>query len=277
MLQALQTIPHVEDASAEGEMLQSFLDPARLVLYEPRKGEQKQMHMYVSGGRKLVMGWLSDENKGTQINSSTFRNVRTPNSSDRAEPNLWSLEMVATEESLQSRMLVSHPSVEIGTRVLFVGQRPSCVQLVTVVDFSPVCGSVFLSRIELVVSNTHYGHGEAFPCSDSTSESQYHSRSGVPLIEKSFKIGSDHALLVLTEGQTFWNKKDDTLFACLVLDATDPLHPLCMLSKDSPGTAGFGDPFVERINMLEKATGASLFTVSKSQLKHANNLRLMHD
>jgi hypothetical protein len=265
MLQDLQTKP-VEDDAAQGEMLRSFFDPARVALYEPRKQEAKPMNLIVQRGKKIVVCWLSDENKGSRITSSTFRNVRTPLTSNRADPTLFSSDMVADEQALQSRMLVTHPSLELGDRVLHVGTKHSCVQVLTVVDFIPVSNTVGLTRLDLQVSNTHFGDGEPFPNFDSTCESQYQSRTELPLIEKSITIGSDHAVIVLREGQMFWKKNGDTLFACLVLDATDPLHPLCLLSKESPGPDGFGAPVPERIHMLEETTGVSLFTVSKSQI-----------
>ena len=266
MLQDLQPKPVVEDVTAQGEMLRSFFDPARVALYEPRKNEAKPLNLIVQGAKKIVICWVSDENKGCTLTSSTYRNVRTPITSNRADPTLFSSEMVADEQSLLSRMLVTHHSLELGDRVLHVGIKHSCVQVLTVVDFLPITNTVGLTRLDLVVSNTHFGTHEPFPNFDSTCESQYQSRTELPLIEKSIKIGSDHAVIVLREGQTFWKKNGDTLFAGLVLYATDPLQPLCLLSKDSPGTDGFGAPVPERIYMLQETTGVSLFTVSKSQI-----------
>jgi len=245
-------------------MLRSFFDPARVALYEPRKQEAKPLNLIVQRGKKIVLCWLSDENKGTTLTSSTFRKVRTPLTSNRADPTLFSADMVADEQSLLSRMLVTHHSLELGDRVLHCGMKYSCVQVLTVVDFFPVSNTFGLTRLDLIVSNTHFGTDEPFPNFDSTCESQYQLRTVLPLIEKSITIGSDHAVIVLREGQTFWKKNGDTLFAGLVLDATDPLQPLCLLSKDSQGIDGFGAPVPERIFMLQETTGVSLFTVSKS-------------
>ena len=123
MEQDLQPKTVVEDVSAEGEMHISFHDPSRVVLYEPRKGEHVVMCTFVLAGKTLVLGWLPEANMGKHLRSSDYRKVRTPKSNDRSEPNLFSLEMDANEQHFKSRLLSSHPSVEVGTRVLFLGKK----------------------------------------------------------------------------------------------------------------------------------------------------------
>jgi hypothetical protein len=271
MEQDLQPKPVADDESAEGEMHFSFHDPLRVVLYEQRKNEVVVMCMYVLGGKRLVLGWLPEENMGKLLRSSTYRKVRTPKINDRSEPTLFSLEMDAKEQDLQSRFLSSHPSVEVGTRILFLGKKPAGVQVLTIVNFAPVSGPVGFTRLELVVSNTHFGLGdEVFPFPDSTSDSQFLPRCNIPLIEASFRIGVDHATLLLREGQYLWIKDNyDDLFASVVVDATDPLQPLILQSKACPGTEGFAKPFIQRIKLPEEVTGVSLFMVNKSQMIRA--------
>ena len=271
MEQDLQPKSVDEDVPAEGEMHISFNDPLRVVLYEPRKGEVKVLKLYVLGGKTLVLGWLPEANMGKLLRSSAYRKVRTSKSNDRSEPNLFSLEMDADEEVMQSRLLSSHPSVEVGTRVLFLGKKPSGVQVLTIVNFATVSGAVGFTRLELVVSNTHFGLGdEVFRFPDSTNEAQHLPRCNIPLVEDSFKIGVDHATLLLKEGQYVWIKNnDDALFASVVVDAIDPLQPLILLSKASPGTDGFAKPFIQRMHLAEEVTGVSLFMVNKLQMIHA--------
>ena len=237
-----------------------------MVLYEPRKGESAIMYYILDNG-KLVMGWLPEKNKGRALRSSTYLVVRTPTTMVCGSGHtFWNLEMPSNSESICSRLLVTNPSIDIGRRVFFKGSNGrnsnvnNCVQFLTVVNVSLVNKTVSHPRLDLVVLNSFF---ESFPHSDSTDPSECVFRSNLPMIKNnSFKIGVDHALISFKEGDFFWWKMDEELYAGIVLDALDPIRMLCLVSKDAPGISGFDTPFTQRLNLLDEVTGVTIFTVN---------------
>lgn len=221
------------------------------------------MVIYCHDDVQMVVGWLRDPNPGKTLRSSTYVNVSTPLSNDREDPVLMSSEMPEKTESLLSCLVISNPSVEPGTRFIFLkrgGKKEGdCAQVLTVINLSVVYGSARLTRLEILASNRHFG-GVGFPYPDSTDADQYLKRNDLFNGEEFQKVGVDHAILCLYEGDHFWEKRGESLFACIVRNSTDPINPLCLFSSVSPGDC-FGEAVSEKIDLNLRVLGNTIFKV----------------
>ena len=122
--------------------------------------------MYGTGDVKLVVGWISSGNTAKTLRSNKCVDVNTPLNKNRGDPTLWSKEMPGNLESLVSSFVITNPSIEPGTRIVFVkpnGKKEgNCVQVLTVMNLSPIVGTVRITRIELQVANSYFGGDRGF-------------------------------------------------------------------------------------------------------------------
>lgn len=252
-----------ETSETIDEINSSIHDPARIVLYALRKNETKAMIMYGTGDVKLVVGWISSGNTAKILRSNKCVDVNTPLNNNRGDPTLWSKEMPGNLESLVSSFVITNPSIEPGTRIVFVkpnGKKEgNCVQVLTVMNLSPIVGTVRIARIELQVANSHFGGDWGLPYPSSTELVQFNERNELKFDDLQ-KVGVDHALVLFFEGEFFWDKRGEDLFAGCVRDSTDSLFPLCLFSKVDESDC-FGDCFSEKIDLNSRVLGDSLFQV----------------
>jgi hypothetical protein len=253
-----------------------------MVVYVPSKEEESKRNLYyvnpVGVLQHLVAAFVppaasAPMNSGRFLCSSTYATIWKPTENDRD----LNLESAIVASVVAASYLFVQPSLRYGTRV-FVRIPPGSQkklattkatvpgQVLTTAAVTPVLAKGTDDRVvrfDAQASNHHHRQ-QPHPLSDIFDKSKVleaykQKRSDVQT------FGVDHAILLCVEGDFLWVKISmdpsipEALFACVVIDSTQPLSPWCLIqSADYPGRTPVA---LKQLDLTKLISGLTVFSV----------------